>query len=249
MMFHNKPKKNVVTAVLLFALVSLVALSFGHAIKPASAHISKKFGNITVELGWNNEPALTGQMNAAQLTVFTGTADKPQYVINAAANLDTTLVYGTTTKKIEFQPSPTTDGQYLAPILPTKEGTYTVVFKGTIQGQNIDTQINLDDVASSDTISFPPSTSGNTGGNGNPDITGQLGSIINQLTNEITSAKSSADSAAQNAADAQKIVQDAKSSADRAYLIGMTGIGVGIAGIAIAVVAISKRQSVLERER
>ncbi len=242
------------SAALLFALIAIAMFSFTYTIRPASAHITKQFGNLSIELGWNIEPALTDQMNAAQLTIYTGSVDKPQYVINAVANLQTTLVYGTTTKSIEFLPSPTTEGQYLAPILPTREGTYTVVFKGTINGQNIDTQINLDDVASIDTVSFPPSSSGGlsggtstTGGTISPGLASQLGGIINQLTNDISSAKSSANAAAQNAADAQKTVQDAKSAADRAYLVGMTGIGVGIAGIAIAVVAINRREKVLER--
>jgi hypothetical protein len=254
MHLRDNKKRIAASAILLFALIALAMFSFAYTIKPASAHISKKFGNLTVELGWNNEPALTDQMNAAQLTVYTGSIDKPQYVINAVANLQTTLVYGTTTKSITFLPSPTTEGQYLATILPTREGTYTVTLKGTINGQNIDTQIPLDDVADVNTVAFPAGTgggisggTGTTGGAISPDIASQLGGIINQLTNDINSAKSSADSAAQNAADAQKTVQDAKSSADRAYLVGMTGIGVGIAGIAIAVVAISKREKLLER--
>jgi len=243
------PAKKSITAGCIAALVCLAAFSTLYAVRPASAHVSKTFGSVTVELGWNTEPALTGQMNAAQLTVFTGSASKPTPVLNAVAGLTTTLQYGTVTKQLEFLPSPTVDGQYLAPILPTKEGTYTVIFKGTIQSQNIDTTINLDDVASSDIVNFPPTGSGSvpTGsGNGtglSPDVASQLGGIINQLTGDIDSAKKSADAAAQNSAAAQKEVLDAKSSADRSFMIAMTGIGVGAAGIAIAVIALNRRES------
>src|SRR5262249_53096269 len=148
-------------------LIGFAAVSLGYSARPASAHVTKKFGDLSLELGWNVEPALTGQMNAAQLTVYTGSSDKPQYVINAVGNLQATLQYGTVTKQLEFLPSGTTDGQYLAPIIPTKEGTYTVVIRGTVQGQTIDTSINLDDVASADTINFPP-TGGSSSSDGVP---------------------------------------------------------------------------------
>jgi hypothetical protein len=224
-------------------LVALVAVTVGYSARPASAHVTKKFGNLSLELGWNVEPALTGQMNAAQLTVYTGSSDKPQYVINAVANLAATLQYGTVTKQLEFLPSPTQDGQYLATIIPTKEGTYTVQFKGNIQGQAIDTSINLDDVASADTINFPPTGTGSSSsGSGGP-VPANLAGILDQLTNDITGAKTSADTAAQTASADQKAVQDAKNSADTAFLVGTTGIGVGIAGIVIAVVAMSKREA------
>jgi hypothetical protein len=238
--------------------ISLVITLTGFAVfvasvqfRPASAHISKVFGNTTVEVGWNNEPALTGQMNAVQLTIFTGTSAKPQPVLNAVANLEITAQYGTTTKKLDFVPSGTVDGQYLASIIPTREGTYTLLIKGAVNGQNIDTQINLDDVASSDTLNFPPSSGGTigSGGSGNgtvsPAIISQLGGVINQLTGDVDSAKKSADTAAQNSANAEKSATDAKNSADRSFMIGLTAIGVGAAGIAIAVAALNRRESKL----
>ena len=224
-------------AILLAVLIGFVAVSFGYSAHPASAHITKTFGNLSVELGWNVEPALTGQMNAAELTIFTGSSSKPQYVINAVANLQTTLQYGTVTKPLQFLPSPTTEGQYLSPIIPTKEGTYTVQLKGAIGGQTIDTSINLDDVASVDTINFPPSSTGSNS------IPPNLQGILDQLTNDITIAKTSADAAAQTAAADQKAVQEAKSAADTSFLIGVTGIGIGIAGIVIAVLAMSRRET------
>ncbi|MEO9321635.1 MAG: hypothetical protein ABI361_13290 [Nitrososphaera sp.] len=237
----------------LVALLGAAILSSSFSFRPASAHVSKTFGNLTVELGWNNEPAIAGQLNAAQLTIFTGSSSKPQPVLNAVSNLDATLQYGTVTKKLDFLPSGTTDGQYLATILPTREGSYSVHFKGTVNNQNIDTTINLDDVASSSTIEFPPVSSGSTGistGSGNATgvssaVLSQLGGIISQLTNDVDAAKKSADQAAQNSAAAQQSVSDAKAAADRAYMVGITGIGVGAAGIVIAVIALNRRESKL----
>ena len=49
-------------------------------------------------------------------------------------------------------------------------------------------------------------------------------------------------SVAKSNADTMKSVQDVKSAADRSYLIGMVGIGAGIAGIVIASLALSRKR-------
>lgn len=207
--------------------------------KPVSAHIAQSFGNYIVELGWNNEPALTGQMNAAQLTVVKGShVDTGQPVINALANMSLVIQYGTITKPLNFLPSPTVNGQYLATILPTQAGIYNVIMNGTIEGQAVNTEIPLDEVASVDTVSFPQTVSSSSN---NIASSSQLGTIINQLTNDITDAKNTVNSAAQNYEAAAKSIQDQKDAVDRLYMIAMVGIGLGGAGIVIAVVALTRK--------
>jgi hypothetical protein len=208
--------------------------------KPAAAHIAKSFGNYIVELGWNNEPALTGQMNAAQITVVKGShVDTGQPVIDALANMTFVVQYGTITKPLSFLPSPTVNGQYLATILPTQVGTYTVIMNGTVEDQQVNTEIPLDEVVNVDTVSFPQT--GSSGVSNNAIISSQLGTIVNQLTNDITDAKNSINSAAQNYQDAAKSIQDQKDAVDRLYMISMVGIGLGAAGIVIAVVALTRK--------
>ncbi len=207
----------------------------------ASAHISRSFGQYIVEVGWNNEPALTGQMNAIQVTVVKGShVDTGKPVINALANLKTSVKFGTITKPVDFLPSPTTNGQYLSSIVPTKTGTYALVLSGTVEGQAVDAEIPLDQVDSIDTISFPQ-TGGSSGGGDNAAISAQLGNIVNQLTNDITDAKNSVNTAAQSYQAAAKSIQDQKDATDRLYMISMVGIGLGASGIIIAVMALSRK--------
>jgi len=227
--------------ILIFAALSILILVTGwispFVLKPASAHISKTFVNYIVEVGWNNEPAYTGLMNAAQVTVKNGNGDSAKPVINALKNMQISVKYGTVTKQLDFVPSSTEDGQYVAPILPTRVGSYSLVMKGSIEDQYIDTEISLDDVANIDVVNFPPiSASDETSTNME-----QIGIILNQLTNDIEEAKRNSDAASQSVLSAAKSFQDVKDSTDRFYMISMTGLGIGIAVVVIAVIAISRK--------
>lgn len=66
-------------------------------------------------------------------------------------------------------------------------------------------------------------------------------SAINQLTNDITDAKNTADNAAQSYAKVAQSFQEVKDTTDALYVISMTGIGIGAAGVVIAVVAITRK--------
>jgi len=45
------------------SLIALFLLSYYMFINEAFAHVEKKFGNIQVQVGWSNEPPLTGLLN------------------------------------------------------------------------------------------------------------------------------------------------------------------------------------------
>ena len=207
------------------------------AIKPALAHITKVYGNYTVTVGWANEPVYNGLMNAPLVIVKKGSGDTAKPVINALANMQISIKYGSVTKQLDFVPNSTVDGQYVSPLVPTRVGSYSLIMKGTIENQSIDTEIALDDVASIDTLNFPPSTSSDNSAN-----LGQVGTILDQLTNDIEEAKKNSDAASQSLLNAAKSFQDVKDSTDRLYLISMTGIGIGIAGVVIAVIAITRNK-------
>src|SRR6267143_1263899 len=226
-------KTKLVIALLLIMATLVIS---PYVVKPASAHITKAFGNYLISVGWDNEPALTGQKNAPQVTVEKGNGSTAKPVINALANMQISIKYGTVTKLLDFVPSQTTDGQYISPLIQTRVGTYSLVMKGNVENLQIDTEIPLDDVASIDTLNFPQADS--SGGSSN---IAQVGPIITQLTNDIEEAKSSANSAAQSVANVGKSFQEVKDTTDRLYMISMAGIGIGVAGIVIAVFAISRK--------
>jgi hypothetical protein len=64
--------------------------------------------------------------------------------------------------------------------------------------------------------------------------------VISDLTAQIDSADTAAQQAREAAEQAAETTAGIKAEADRAYLIGLVGIGVGVAGIAVAVVALRK---------
>ena len=126
-------------------------------------------------------------------------------------------------------------------MIPTRIGSYNLVMNGTIQGQKINAEIPLDLVEGKQKISFPDATSssaieGGGGGNtttANNNIGPRLQSIVSQLANDIDSTKGGIDTIAKSNADTQKSIQNLKGAADRSYMIGMGGIGAGVAGIII----------------
>ncbi len=233
----NQKIKQIILASVPLLLIATVIFASPINVKPAEAHITKVFGNYQIEIGWQNEPTYSNLLNAAQVTIKKGTGDNAPPVINALKNMQISIKYGTVTKQLDFLPSQTVDGQYDAQFIPTRVGTYSLVFKGTIENQTIDTEIPLDDVASVDQLNFPAASP--SGDNVNM---GQIGTVITQLTNDIEEAKKNSDTASQTLLSAAKSFQDVKDSTDRLYMISMTGIGIGIAGVVIAVVSITRNK-------
>src|SRR5437870_11772722 len=91
------------------------------AIKPALAHITKVYGNYLVTVGWANEPVYNGLINTPLVIVKKGSGDTTKPVINALANMQISIKYGSVTKKLDFVPDSTVDGQYVSPLVPTRE--------------------------------------------------------------------------------------------------------------------------------
>lgn len=221
-------------------LVLLAAIIFvsPFSIKNAEAHISKAIGNYVIEIGWSNEPVYSGLLNAAQITIKKGSGDSAKPIINALKNLEVSVKYGGVTKSLDFLPSQTVEGQYDAAFIPTRAGTYSLVIKGSVEDQAINTEISLDDVNDAAVLNFPP-TAGTTDNTANLN---QMGTLVNQLTSDIEEAKSNAETASKSVANVGSSFQQVKDTTDKLYMISMTGIGIGIAGIIIAVVAINKNK-------
>jgi hypothetical protein len=106
-------------------------------------------------------------------------------------------------------------------------------------------KFNFPDSGGSPTVGDIGGTSGNTAAAaGNINIGPQLQNVLGQLANDIDSTKDRIDALARNNADTQKAIQDLKGTNDRLYMIGLGGVGAGIAGIVIAAAALSRRNVV-----
>ena len=139
-----------------FILLSFIVF-IGH-LNVSFAHISKTFGNTTVEVGWLTEPPLVSDLNSITLQVSKGVGGNQTPVLNALANLSSSVKFGTMTKQLDFQPSPTTDGGYEAKIIPTRVGPYNILLQGDIKGQKVDSEFMIEDVESKGILSFPDSS-------------------------------------------------------------------------------------------
>ena len=237
----------VLSMTLIVATIFLIFSLFN--MKTAYAHITKNFGNIQIEVGWSNEPPLVGELNNVIVQANQTSGKNTQTpIINALASMDIAVKYGGVTKPLDFVPSEDTEGLYNGQIIPTRPGTYSLVLNGTIQNQKINAEIPLDLVESTQKLNFPDSGGASSGGMGvsntaaaSNNIGPQLQGIVSQLANDIDSTKGSIDTLTKTSANTQKTIQDLKGTNDRLYMIGLGGVGAGIAGIIIAAAALSRR--------
>jgi hypothetical protein len=234
-------------ALFLAASLFLSLLAFNPG--PVIAHEEVTFGDISIVGGWVDEPPLVNELNGIILNITQVSSGQP--VNNALAQLDVTLQKGADSRPLEFQPSEES-GVYTATILPTQTGQYAIVMRGTIAGQAIDGQIEIEDVEDTARFTFPTGAAGittTTGGGGSnnqipQELIEQLQTVISDLTAQVEEANvvaQEADNATQSIAES---IEELKMSADRAYLFSLIGVGAGAAGIAIGVVALSRREKI-----
>jgi hypothetical protein len=235
-------------ALFLAAALHLSILAFN--VIPVLAHEELVIGDISIVAGWVNEPPLVNQLNGALLIITQVSNSQP--VNNALAQVDVTLQKGTETKPLEFLPAEE-PGTYTATLIPTQTGPYTIVIRGTISGQAIDARIDIEDVEDTTRFTFPLSSSTTTtttagGGGGDNQIPqgfiDQLQVVISDLTTQIEEASISAQEANNSTQSVAESIEELKISADRAYLFSLIGLGAGTAGIAIGVVALSRREKI-----
>ena len=127
----------------------LVILNF----QLAFAHESITVGDYTLEIGWLSEPPIVGQQNAIVVNVST-TAD--QQPVEDVSTLTVTISYGGQTKTLTLQPlGEDTPGQFVAPILPTVPGEYTVILGGKLVNTTVDAETHVEEVQPAATLQFP----------------------------------------------------------------------------------------------
>jgi len=202
-----------------FSLGALALATTGLLVAaPAFAHTEKDAGPYKLLLGWRDEPAYTGSLNAVQLFVH----DASGKAIDDLGKKGLTVVVSTGTGATAKSSSPLaftgafdpdsglgTHGEFDAPILPTGAGTYTFHITGDINGTAVDVSAASSDTTFADVtdptdIEFPVQAQ----------TVPQLSSAITTLQGRLASAQSAAASA--------------KSSANSARAFGIVGIALAI---------------------
>ena len=214
-------KRMCLIAALCGAALILPALSA----QPALAHEARKVGDIDMEVGWGTEPAYAGTENSVQLLLSHG----GQPVTDLGDTLKVEVSFGDQTQEFPIEPffDPEeglgTPGDYRAWLIPTRAGSYSFHFTGTIDGRKVDETFTsgpktFADVTDPQSVQFPvqdPST-------------GELAARIDREVPRMNDSIHAANTSAQNASD----------DASSATTLAIVGIAVGAIGLAVAIVAL-----------
>lgn len=135
----------------LAGLLALLALIFNFQF--ALAHESITVGDYTLEIGWLSEPPVAGQHNAIVVHVST-TDEQP---VEDVSSLTVTISYGGQDKTLALEPvDEHSPGQFMAPLVPTVPGQYTVKFGGSLgETTFVDAHVEPEEVQPADTLEFP----------------------------------------------------------------------------------------------
>lgn len=168
----------------------LILFSIGFSIQSVYGHTEIKVGNYTIEAGWSNEPPLINNLN--ELVIFIFENDSP--VRNAMKDLSVSINYGGINKKLNFLPSEESVGQYLADIIPSNLGTYSLNLKGAIGTQSINNDIQIEEVEDAKKLTFPIVSENS---NSLESIGKQITPIMKDLSNQIEETKEQVNSTKQ----------------------------------------------------
>jgi hypothetical protein len=141
--------KRFAIAAVVSLLLALVVFGF------VTAHTTVTNGPYNVEIGWLDEPPIVGQMNAIVLNLSTSDG-KSTPVTDSISGLTLTVSYGGQNKVLTLQPlGEDTPGQYVAPMLPSVAGLYTVDVTGKLGTSDVKVEVQPEEVQSPDSVNFP----------------------------------------------------------------------------------------------
>jgi hypothetical protein len=119
------------------------------------AHEGVTVGDYELEVGWVNEPPVVGQQNGIVVNVM-DTSSGTSQPVEDVSTLTVTVSYGGQSKVLTLQPlGEDTPGQFVAPILPTIPGQYTVSLGGKLGATDVKVDVQPEEVQSADVIQFP----------------------------------------------------------------------------------------------
>jgi hypothetical protein len=131
------------------SLLALIALLASYQL--AFAHETVTVGDYEIEIGWVDEPAIVGQQNAIVVNVSNEAGP-----VDEVSELIVSVSYGAETKTLTLQPlGEDTPGQFVAPILPTRAGQYTIQLRGKLGDADVNADVQPEEVESADVLQFP----------------------------------------------------------------------------------------------
>jgi hypothetical protein len=141
-------KKSIVWPAGFLALIALVLHT-----QFVLAHEEVTAGDYTLEIGWLSEPPVVGQQNAIVVEVMTASDGQP---VEDVSGLTVTISYGGQEKVLTLQPlGEEAPGQFMAPVVPTVPGQYTILLGGSLGGTAVDAEVEPEEVGSADMLQFP----------------------------------------------------------------------------------------------
>ncbi|HZN15468.1 MAG TPA: hypothetical protein VFB78_14445 [Acidimicrobiales bacterium] len=201
---------------------STVALLMLHP-AAASAHEHRHVagGKYSFTVGWGDEPAYSGFKNSVSLGIEDANG-KPVNDVTDTLKVEVSSGTQKTTLTMEpnFEIGEFGDpGDYRAWMVPTRSGTYTFHFTGTIHGDAIDetfksSETTFDDIKAASEVEFPAKDPTN-------------GELAQRLERAETRATASA--------------KKAKDDAGTARTFGIVGIALGALGLVVGLSARSRR--------
>jgi hypothetical protein len=203
------------------ALAAAAAVALALPGAPAAAHEHRHVNGADVVVGWLEEPALAGFLNAVQFT-----ASRSGQPVEDA-RLEVEVVFGDPdgeerTDPMPLEPAFGTPGEYHATLIPTRPGRYTFHVTGTMDGP-VDELFTsgpqtFDDIEEVSGVQFPAQ---------DPSA-GELGEAVTQLQQQLDEARAAAR-------------EDAASAEDAAGLARILAVGAAVAALAAIVIALVRR--------
>lgn len=95
-------------------------------------------GELDVAVGWDIEPAIEGQKNAASIRVMRANVNPSQPIDGVDSTLRVCVQQGADMREFPLRAVHGRRGDYVADFIPTRAGDYRFAFVGTIQGHPID---------------------------------------------------------------------------------------------------------------